>query len=424
MGHLYDIANFVDCCIWNRRVLLLCKRCQKGPWILQSSRGCQIGRYRQRLAYLYLGNAKSGYYKRVFAQLTREMYVVANSRYVYDISTWLKSHPGGQIILQTVCGTDITNEYFHESGFDASEFTAVPKVPAKPAHRSGSLKAGVSRADMIAIQRNKSVKSASSVGNAAGPNFTQEDWKAIQRSRRTHVHTRLALEKLSSLVVGEIVTTKSDLGSSATLNNSEVVFDPNEYRRYALTEYVRESPLQATNPFIRLRFCLLYPFDTRRDQPTKFLPGQSIEIEMRLADGTRISRYYTPICGDMNSFEILVKIKPQGQMSEYLFKAQKGERQYKIRGPFGEPLLPRANPDIAHLAYYDTIYFFAGGSGITPCLQLLNHIHLPINQVRQVIQNYEAMMSDELSIRVSDHIQILHQYTFVNLVTMTGGHME
>lgn len=44
------------------------------------------------------------------------MYVVADGRYVYDISQWVTSHPGGRIILHSVCGTDISNDYFHEAG--------------------------------------------------------------------------------------------------------------------------------------------------------------------------------------------------------------------------------------------------------------------------------------------------------------------
>ena len=44
------------------------------------------------------------------------MLVVGNGHYVYDISKWITSHPGGQLILHAVNGTDITNDYFHEAG--------------------------------------------------------------------------------------------------------------------------------------------------------------------------------------------------------------------------------------------------------------------------------------------------------------------
>ncbi|KAJ3277675.1 S-methyl-5-thioribose-1-phosphate isomerase, partial [Borealophlyctis nickersoniae] len=64
------------------------------------------------------------------------MYVVANGRYVYDISKWISSHPGGQLILHAVNGTDITNDYFKPSGFDATEFVAKAGPPAQNPNRN------------------------------------------------------------------------------------------------------------------------------------------------------------------------------------------------------------------------------------------------------------------------------------------------
>ncbi|KAJ3243334.1 hypothetical protein HK104_008141 [Borealophlyctis nickersoniae] len=37
--------------------------------------------------------------------------VVGNGKYVYDASKWIYSHPGGQIILLAVAGTDISSDY-------------------------------------------------------------------------------------------------------------------------------------------------------------------------------------------------------------------------------------------------------------------------------------------------------------------------
>jgi hypothetical protein len=308
------------------------------------------------------------------------MLVVANGKYVYDIASWISSHPGGQIILHSVCGTDITNDYFHEAGFDADEFTPRTTPPAERENRK-PLERRVSRIDYLNMKgEDKQMDvivppSLRSAPNTA-PSFSNEDWQAIQRSRRTHVHTRLAIEKLSSMVIGELEATR--LGSTTTLHgNGDREFNIFEYRRYALTKFEHESPKDATHPFIRLRFCLLYPFDGRENQPKQFLPGHSVEIEVRASDGTRISRYYTPISGDMNGFELLVKIQPQGKMSQLLFKAQKGERQFKIRGPFGTPILPLVHPP--HQRPFSTIYCFCGGSGITPFLQLANHLLLPSN---------------------------------------------
>jgi hypothetical protein len=310
------------------------------------------------------------------------MLVVANGKFVYDISQWIASHPGGQIILHSVCGTDITNDYFHEAGFDADEFTPRATPPKPREHKEVARR--ITRVEYLDISANR--QSLDSVilppslqsSEAYVPAFSNEDWQAVQRARRTHVHTRLAVQKLASMVIGEIES-KESTSTTTLAENVERTFDVYEYRRYALTSYVLESPPDATSPFVRLRFCLLYPFDTREHEPKQFLPGHSVEIEVRLPDGNRISRYYTPISGDMSAFELLIKIQPKGKMSQFLFKSNSGERQFKIRGPFGNPLLPTIQAPLTYDNFYSTIYFFAGGSGITPFLQLANYLLLPTN---------------------------------------------
>jgi NAD(P)H-flavin reductase len=95
----------------------------------------------------------------------------------------------------------------------------------------------------------------------------------------------------------------------------------------------------------------------------------------------------------MNAFEILIKIKPGGfcqsnwigKMTQYLFTTQVGERQFKIRGPFGSPLLPPIRNYFAPEESYEVIYFFAGGSGITPFLQLALYSILATNVILKVL---------------------------------------
>jgi hypothetical protein len=312
-----------------------------------------------------------------------KMYVVGNGKYVYDISQWIGSHPGGQIILHNVNGTDISNDYFHEAGFDAEEFTPSALPPPKRLH-DGVAVAGLSRADVLSAKRSSldsfSYRGVGALNDRITPNFDQQDWSCIQRARRTHVHTKLALQKLATLVVGKLRTDSGYRSPSTSVNTlnttSDISFSPHEYRRYAMTRKEMESSQGATKPFVKFRFCLLYPYDIRQDQPSAFIPGQAVEIQVRLSDGTRVSRYYTPISGDMTNFEILVKIQPTGPMSRYLFASEPGERQFKIRGPFGNPLLPRQLTTLHPEDSYDTIYFFAGGSGVTPFLQICNNLLL------------------------------------------------
>lgn len=179
--------------------------------------------------------------------------VVANGRYVYDVSSWITSHPGGQIILRSAIGTDITSDFFHEAGFDAEEFIPTAPIPKRIKEKPVQPAAGLSRADAISIKRNKTL-----ITPVTAFNFSSEDWSAIQRSRRTHVHTTLAIQKLTSMVIGEICA-KGDVHSSRTSSISQIglPFEKDEYRRYAITCKTVESPPQSSKVFIRIRFCVM-----------------------------------------------------------------------------------------------------------------------------------------------------------------------
>ncbi|KAJ3272619.1 hypothetical protein HDV01_005366 [Terramyces sp. JEL0728] len=347
------------------------------------------------------------------AILDGKLYVVANGKYVYDISQWIKSHPGGQIILQSVAGTDISNDYFHESGYDAEEF--VPQKVAPSQHKGGGQGITELTHQDILKARKRSINSLQSyrmttINGFHLPVFNEQDWTYIQRARRTHVHTRLAVQKLASLCVGEIRQDYTPYSASENQGNQiGRPFDPSEYRRYALTKVSNETPQGAQKGYFRFRFCILFPYDIRDNQPINFLPGQAIEIQVRI-NGERISRFYTPISGDLNAFEVLIKIEPNGAMCQYLIGQQAGDRQFKIRGPFGNSLLPPPENFYRGDFFPETLFFFAGGSGITPFIQLINHLYLSTRTTLKVVQDYEATLSDELTISVGDYVQIIHHY--------------
>jgi hypothetical protein len=290
--------------------------------------------------------------------------------------------------LHACCGTDITNDFFHEAGYDAGEYSpkAIPSRVFKKGSQAGTVQ---SKADKIALQRGGNLNGINfGIARVGGIQFEKDDWKCIQKARRVHVHTKLAIEKLASLMVGKLIDDSNSGQSvdSSTLKEGQICFSEYEYRRYALTRSEVESATGVTRPFIKLRFCLLYPYDIRAKQPRRVLPGQCVEIEIQIPDGKRISRFYTPISGDLNSFDILIKYVPNGKMSSHLFHSIPGESQYKIRGPFGTPFSP-VPYGLRSEQFFDTIYCFAGGSGITPFLQLLNYLIMPLNTPLRVLFN-------------------------------------
>ncbi|KAJ3122876.1 hypothetical protein HK098_002415 [Nowakowskiella sp. JEL0407] len=368
-----------------------------------------------------------------------KMYVVANGKYVYDIAQWIYSHPGGQIILNAVCGTDITSDYFHEAGFDVSEH--LPKTKNQVSRRKSIPLPPPTLSDAVTspdIQRmtlpEAQIKELEIIANAEfSQNFTDSDWQNIMKSRRPHLHTRNAIEKLSSLLVGEIVSGPTDLILKSNIQfdvesgNDKIRFSSYEYKRYALTETQVVSGPNARAKSIRLRFCLLYPYTFTNAEQTEeinkllsrpFIPGECVEIQCRIPESTKkanFARYYTPISGSLMAFDIIIKVVDGGKLTPFLAKQKVGGRQFKIRGPFGSPLLigpehPIQSSSSATLLIqelvttHDRVTFFTAGSGITPFLQFLKWTLLPEFQPLEVLHPYDASQSDELS---------LHPKTFV-----------
>jgi len=110
-------------------------------------------------------------------------------------------------------------------------------------------------------------------------------------------------------------------------------------------------------------------------------------------DGSPISRPYTPVTSDddVGFFELLIKIYPNGAMGQYLKGLDIG-KTVDVRGPLGQieylsPGLfeikrkPKENPKsyVAKQHRVKTVGMIAGGTGITPMLQI----------IRQVLKNSE-----------------------------------
>ncbi|KAJ3046225.1 hypothetical protein HDV00_000037 [Rhizophlyctis rosea] len=345
------------------------------------------------------------------AILDGELLVVGNRRYVYDISQWIKSHPGGQIILYAVAGTDISNDYFHEAGFDASEFTPKKAIPQQKNNRTLDVK-NVHRESSIVPKRPRDSAIELFQSQFTQSQLTEEDWKKILRSRRTHVHSRLAIQKLASLLIGELPPPAYELAPSDE-------FDPQEYRRYTITVKTLLTTNAIRTPVYSLRLCHIYPH-TAVGTPPPILPGQSIEVQARI-DGEWVSRYYTPVSGDMSAFEIDVKVIPDGLMSKWLAKLKPGDRQLKVRGPFGAPIVgpgrvvPGCGPvRVVHGArdngIPEEIVFIAAGSGLSPFIQAVKHLLLPIGHPLMIAAEHHPAAEDELPLYPGDFVYPTYHY--------------
>ncbi|KAJ3306089.1 hypothetical protein HDU76_004907, partial [Blyttiomyces sp. JEL0837] len=377
----------------------------------------------------------------------RENYVIANGKYVYDINQWIYTHPGGSIVLQQVAGTDVTNDYFNESGYDASAFVPkqalsrtlgmsnahrhLPTVvePVNPQERSVESLNLQSQSHPLQPPIRKESKPPSLISSFRAAELlliSENEWKLLVKARRTNVHSKLAIEKLSSLMVGEISQEEREqtnllgggfrfLGGDDDENGgSGIEFSPMEYRRYALIDTQLVSEVNCQNPVYKQKFCILYPFDTRKNEPTEFLPGQCIEIQMKVKN-TIISRYYTPQSGSPTCFEVHVKLVRQGQLTPQLIRQRLGDRQIKIRGPFGTPLLSLVRGFSGNGRFglseflpvsFDRMLFVCGGSGLAPLIHYLEWMFLPKHVPLYVIQSYEASQPDEISLNEGDWVTV------------------
>ncbi|ORZ38906.1 hypothetical protein BCR44DRAFT_90364 [Catenaria anguillulae PL171] len=257
-----------------------------------------------------------------------KMWVVSAGGQIVDIAEWITTHPGGQQVLFAAMGTSV-------------EFDMFPTNPSP------------------------SVK------------LTRAEWNQVVTTRRTNVHSPMAQSKMQSMVIGRL---QAPAG----------IFDPLEYRRYAL---VHKSSLsstpQAARSTILVRFAELYP--SASSAPAFLLPGHVIEIRMRVPKlqlrklesqtGHKlsvpksgwISRYFTPLDGNMSCFSIAVKLLPNGIMSHLLDHLDIAHApQVQIRGPMGTPLVNPDRPLPLKSGCWDHVIFLCAGSGASPAWQYVN----------------------------------------------------
>ncbi|KAJ2893985.1 NADH-cytochrome b5 reductase [Coemansia aciculifera] len=149
---------------------------------------------------------------------------------------------------------------------------------------------------------------------------------------------------------------KNTKPSAAPANASGPVLHSSEYRKFKLVKKIQLSPNTA-----RYRFAL--------PSPGAFLGlpiGRHIQL-MATVDGKDVARSYTPTSTDNDKgyFELVVKTYPTGVISKYLDQMSIGDA-INVRGPRGAfkyvPNMTRA------------IGMIAGGTGITPMYQIIQHI--------------------------------------------------
>lgn len=134
------------------------------------------------------------------------------------------------------------------------------------------------------------------------------------------------------------------------------VLNPTQWQQYRLMEKQKLSPNTA-----------LYRFKLPRANNVLGLPiGQHISIQANIG-GKNVMRSYTPTSSDDDHgfFDLVVKSYEQGNISKYIGAMKIGDL-ISVKGPKGQM---RYTPGLSrHLG------MIAGGTGLTPCLQIIRAV--------------------------------------------------
>ncbi|SPO21251.1 related to cytochrome-b5 reductase [Ustilago trichophora] len=131
------------------------------------------------------------------------------------------------------------------------------------------------------------------------------------------------------------------------------VLNPTQWQQYRLMEKQQLSPNTA-----------LYRFKLPRANNVLGLPiGQHISIQANIG-GKNVMRSYTPTSSDDDHgfFDLVVKSYEQGNISKYIGTMKIGDL-ISVKGPKGQM---RYAPGLSR-----HIGMIAGGTGLTPCLQII-----------------------------------------------------
>lgn len=133
---------------------------------------------------------------------------------------------------------------------------------------------------------------------------------------------------------------------------------------------------------------------------TERLPtGAHVKIRAEIG-GEEVIRPYTPTKFDENQCELMFRVYPQGKLTQYLYrniqvgdmvalKGPTGVHRYGLKGPGSFSRGRRQWVGIKYIA------MIAGGTGVTPMLQIANHIvNDPNDTTRAAISLFNSTMED------------------------------
>ncbi|RAL13071.1 putative cytochrome b5 reductase [Aspergillus homomorphus CBS 101889] len=353
---------------------------------------------------------------------------------VYNVTEYVRDHPGGAEVLIDVAGTDATEAY-EDVGHsedaddilqtyligtlkDARERIRPQSVrlvqptnlsPPKPAHKRGSTRS-VALATLsiggaaITLYFGRHIYTTLP---AAWPGFS--DFRSLLRSIQSPhkvstsggFYTGFAAATGIATIVGSVVASK--LSQMTQIQSGFTKYPPYVKRR----KVVRSNPHLAKGfldpkeykslPLIRKEALApnVYKFVLQLPTPQDVigLPiGQHVAIKANI-DGTTVSRSYTPTSNNLDRgvLELVIKCYPDGMLTgKYLANLEIGD-EIQLRGPKGAMKYTKG--------LCKKIGMIAGGTGITPMYQLIRAICEDATDLTEVSLIYANRSEDDILLR-------------------------
>jgi len=180
------------------------------------------------------------------------------------------------------------------------------------------------------------------------------------------------------------------------------VLDPNVWQEFPLKEKIPVSPNTAI-----YRFALPHPDDVLG------LPiGQHISVSAEI-NGKDITRSYTPTSSDddRGHFDLLIKSYEKGNISRYVSLLKIGDK-VRVKGPKGQFTYKPSQ--------YRVIGMIAGGTGITPMLQVIRAAlkdredHTNINLIYANVNYEDILLKKELDELAEKYIERFRVFYVLN----------
>eukprot|EP00467_Chlorarachnion_reptans_P003222 CAMPEP_0114500170 /NCGR_PEP_ID=MMETSP0109-20121206/7814_1 /TAXON_ID=29199 /ORGANISM="Chlorarachnion reptans, Strain CCCM449" /LENGTH=286 /DNA_ID=CAMNT_0001677799 /DNA_START=125 /DNA_END=985 /DNA_ORIENTATION=+ len=178
-------------------------------------------------------------------------------------------------------------------------------------------------------------------------------------------------------------------------------------------------PRLKPNKYIPVKLIRKETVSSNAERPTVFLTfdanvsefptGAHVSCKFE-SNGKQVIRPYTPTRFSESECELMVRVYPKGQMTQHMHKLKVGDTLL-FRGPTGMKRYGRAGPGTfskvlkskeTHQRGLTDIIMLAGGTGITPMLQICNHIirdDTDSTRVQLLVANSspsDVMLYDEL----------------------------